>query len=107
MPVAAPAAGISSGSVVVIGALAGIALNSATEGSYADVKLNGVFELPKAAEAIEQGTELFYDASAGLVTASETDATADADGAAVNIKIGHAFAAAAVNDATIEVKLLG
>lgn len=92
----APAA-VTSGGVVVAGALVGIANGDAASGDPVDVDVTGVFELPKvAALAIAVGDVVYWDATAGLVTKTAT----------ANTKIGYATEAAANPSATVKVRLV-
>lgn len=90
-----PAAGVKSGDVVVAGELVGVAVKDGVEGEMVAVNLTGVFELPKVTTAITLGAALYWDATNERVTTTATD----------NVKIGHAFQAAANGTATIHVRL--
>lgn len=92
----APAA-VTSGGVVVAGALVGIANGDAASGDPVDVDVTGVFELPKvAALAIGVGDVVYWDAANGL--ANKT--------ASGNTKLGYATEAAANPSATVKVRLV-
>lgn len=57
---------ISSGDVVVIGSLIGVALADIANGSTGPVMLKGVFDLPKkTAAVIAVGEEVLWDSSTG------------------------------------------
>jgi len=57
---------ITSGSVVVIGALLGVALADIANGATGSVQIRGVFEVPKVSGAvIAAGESLTWDVSAG------------------------------------------
>jgi predicted RecA/RadA family phage recombinase len=71
VPAPAPA---TSGAVVVVGDLIGIASGDAAEGEPLDLVTVGVFELPKvAADAFPLGGAAFWRASDGLVTADDDE----------------------------------
>lgn len=92
---AAPAA-MTSGGVVIVGALRGIAAADATEGQPVDVVTEGVFALPKvAADAFAIGDTVFYDAAEKLVSATGAEP----------VRIGYAVEAAAAGSAQVNVKL--
>jgi predicted RecA/RadA family phage recombinase len=52
---------IVSGQIVVIGDLAGIAVNSGSAGDEISVKLEGVYTVPKVQTAIEQGKKVYVN----------------------------------------------
>lgn len=88
---------ITSGSIVIIGALIGIALLDIADGDSGEVALDGVWELPKVTgTAMTQGDELFYNSGTNKVTKTATDKA-----------IGCAFADQASGDTTVKVKLYG
>src|SRR5690606_34885353 len=84
-------AATTSGQLVVIGALVGVALKDAEEGEVVAVRVEGVFDLPKAAGAIEQGARVYWNGSA-IAASGDTFA-------------GVAYEAAAADDDTVQVKL--
>lgn len=66
-----------SGGVVVMGATAGVAATTNTPGQRCAVYMRGVFELPKTAgAALAQGAKVYWDAGAGVVTATAAGNTA-------------------------------
>lgn len=74
--VPAPAGGVLSGDLVVIGGLVGVALNDKAEGETANVEIEGVWELPKkTTDNVGVGVELFYDATAKNLTVTATSNT--------------------------------
>lgn len=75
---------ISSGDVVVIGALLGVALVDIADGESGSVQIGGVFSVPKVSGAvISQGESLTYDVSASAFDDNAaTPATGDITGAA-------------------------
>lgn len=89
----------TSGALVVIGALVGVALEDAEEGEVVAVRVEGVFDLPKAAGAIEQGARVYWNGSA-IATSGDTFAgvayeAAEADADIVSVKLNAAATAAA------------
>ncbi len=65
------AAAISSGDLVIIGSLAGVAVVDIAVGGSGAVKINGVFKLPKtSAQAWTQGAPIYWDTSPGEATTS-------------------------------------
>lgn len=92
--VTAPA-DVSSGDLVIVGKLAGVAVADAVNGAPVNIKTSGVFELPKtSAQAWTVGASI-YATSAGLATTTATD----------NTLIGHAVGAAANPSGTGLVRL--
>jgi predicted RecA/RadA family phage recombinase len=84
----APAGGVTSGELVFIGSIFGIAATSAAEGEEFELSTGGVWELPKtAAEAWTVGAKVYWDATNAVATS--------ADGAGANKQIGVATAVAA------------
>ena len=97
-------ADITSGSVVAIGAIIGVALTDIANGSAGAVQITGVFEVPKVSGAvIAQGESLTWDVSAAAFDDNAaTPATGDITGAAAV-----AFEAAGDGVTTIKVRLTG
>lgn len=94
---------ITAGSVVVIGALLGVAAVDIANGASGVVDLEGVFECTKTThatdQAIAQGEKIAWDVSAGkFVNAATVLAVGDINDNVV------AFAAAASTAATVLVK---
>ena len=82
--VAAAAAPVVPGQVVVIGAILAIANGSAAAGEPYNATRGGVFEVPKVGgAAFTQGQPLYWDATAGAFAGSGTPAAGDVTGAAV------------------------
>ncbi len=75
---------ISSGDVVVIGNIIGVALTDIANGSTGSVATRGVFTVPKVSAAvIAQGESLVWDVSAGAFDDNAASpATGDISGAA-------------------------
>lgn len=88
---------VVSGQGVLVGSLFGIAAYNATNGQPVECKLVGVFELPKAAGAIEQGDAVYWDDGEGEVTT-------DDDG---TVLIGAATEPALNAAPTVRVRLFG
>lgn len=96
LTVPAPAGGVLSGSMLLIGTLFGVAASTADEGEDVAVSVEGVFELPKAsADAVTIGATLYHDADNDVLTTTATD----------NTRVGYATAAAGAGTTTITVKL--
>lgn len=56
------AAAITSGQLVVVGAINGVAASDAASGADVEVTVEGVFELPKVTtDVIAQGDKLYWD----------------------------------------------
>jgi predicted RecA/RadA family phage recombinase len=88
---------ITAGSVVVIGSLAGVALNDIPDGESGTVMVEGVFKLTKVTgTAFSQGDELFWDSGNTRLNKTATDKP-----------IGTAHEAAGSSDTTAMVKLYG
>lgn len=86
---------IKSGDVVVMTDTVGVALVDGVNGDTIAVRVEGVFEVPKAADAvIEQGQVVYWD---GTAIAGE-----EGEG---NTYAGRAYVASAAADTTVQVKL--
>jgi len=67
--VAAPVGGVTSGQLVVIGALIGVASTTQAAGANVEIVTGGVFEIPKvAADDIGVGDKLYWDAAQSKLT---------------------------------------
>lgn len=86
----------ASGDLVVMEDTVGVALTDAAVGDTIAVRVEGVFELPKAAGAIAQGQAVYWDGT-GIT------ATAPAEGAGTYA--GKAYIAAAADDTVAQVAL--
>jgi len=97
-------ADVLSGSLVLMGGIAGVALVDVPAGGSGAVDVAGVFELPKDNAAIGQGVPVYWDADGNPVvgTAAGGCMTATADG---NRKVGVAYATAEAADAVVQVKI--
>lgn len=103
LSVAAAAAAVTAGQVVIVGNHLGVAANSAAIGEPYEVVLDGVYVLPKATGAAwTQGQPLMWDASASAFAAVGTPASGDVTAAGFT-----AFTAAASGDAMGQVRLSG
>lgn len=86
---------IAGGSLVIIGALAGVAVADIQVGETGAVDLKGVFALAKAAGAIAMGAKVYWVTADSNVTAT----------AGSNTLIGVAAKAALSGDLTVDVLL--
>ncbi len=86
---------IAAGEMVKFGTQVGVAVTDAAIGEEVALELGGVFELPKGAEAITQGTAVYFIAGTKLITAT----------AAGNTLAGFAWNTTIAGDATQQVKL--
>ena len=94
---------ITSGSVVVVGALLGVALSNIPAGSVGSVAVDGVFAVPKVAgTAIGQGVSVVFKAASEAFTVGGTLAAGDISGAAAV-----AFSPAAEMATLVDVKFTG
>lgn len=91
----APAA-VSSGDLVIVGALIGVAAGDAAAGADFDMITAGIFDLPKTTgEAFTLGSTVYWDATAKKITTT----------ASGNTLCGYAVKAAGSGDATARIKL--
>jgi predicted RecA/RadA family phage recombinase len=116
-----PELAVAAGDVVVLGDLVGVASLDIPAGHLGALQVEGVFEMPKAAEAIEAGTKVYWDETSGQVTTEDfpdySDSTPTSSGAysssgdgsgttlAMNPYLGKTVADAEVGDATVGVRL--
>jgi predicted RecA/RadA family phage recombinase len=100
----ATAAAISSGDVVKVGQILGVALGDIAIGESGSVQIDGVFTVPKVSAAvIAQGESLTWDVSAGAFDDNAaTPATGDVTGPAAV-----AFEAAGNTITEIDVRFTG
>jgi len=68
----APVGGVVSGNAYLIGSLFVVAAISALAGEEFEGKINGVFNLPKAAGALAEGAPAYWDNDAKVVTGTNT-----------------------------------
>lgn len=90
---------VTSGSFVVIGGLLGIAHDDIADGDTGPVHIEGVWDLPKGANAISLGAAVDFDVSADKIDVIGTPASGDLVGCGV------AVAAAGAGDSTVLVKI--
>ena len=89
---------ITSGQGVLMGDLFGVALVAGVTGDVIPVAVDGVYSLPKlAAQAQAIGVKVYFDPTPGTITTT----------AGALKHSGYVARAAAANDATVYVKLLG
>ena len=88
---------IEAGDIVVIGTKIGIAGCDIPAGAVGSLHVEGVFELPEKSgeSAIAMGAAVYYDATAGAITATSTG----------NTLAGYAAAPAAASATKILVKI--
>lgn len=93
--VTAPA-DVSSGDLVVVGTLFGVAATDAKSGDAVEIVTEGVFTLPKTnAQAWIQGVKVYFDSENEVLTTT----------ASTNLLIGHAVSVAANPSAAGAVRL--
>lgn len=66
---------ISSGELIIIGAIAGIAKTDIAVGESGAVHITGVYSLPKAGEAITQGAKVYWSNVNHNVTINKTESS--------------------------------
>ncbi len=89
--VAAPVGGVTSGQLVVIGSLIGVASTTQPAGSPVEVITSGVFELPaKPTDEVSVGDLLYWDATNGYLTKTAGTGSKPLVGAAVAAKAASA-----------------
>lgn len=91
---------LANGDVVNLATRIGVAGDDIAAGETGAVHVVGVFEMPKATDAVTVGQALYWDAAAEKITTT-------AGGSSANTPAGWAVAAAGSSDATVLVKLLG
>jgi predicted RecA/RadA family phage recombinase len=92
--VIAPAGGVTSGNVVIVGAIVGVAATTQPAGAEVEVSVEGVFDIAKTpADTLAQGAVAKVTPASGLVGAAGTAA------------IGWVIAAAGAGSTTARVKL--
>ena len=93
LTVAAPAT-ITSGQLVVVGSLIGVANFDAASGADVEIDIAGVFELPKVlTDAIAVGDRLYWDSAAAKLTKNQ--------GTGSKPLVGYAVVAAANPSSTV------
>ena len=91
----APAGGVISGGGVKIGDLFGVSAVTAAEGEQFEMKVEGVYRLPKAAQAIDEKVKVYWSTANKNVTTT----------ASGNTLIGHSTDAAAEAATHVNVRL--
>ena len=89
-------AAIEANTLVVFGDHVGVAGTDIAVGETGSLFVEGVWEIPKDSAAIDAGASVYFDGTAGSATKGSGAALA-----------GYAVEAAAADDATVKVKLLG
>ena len=98
LTVTAPTGGVSSGDLIIVGAIAGVCAYDAPQTEEVEIAVTGVFELKKASGQINEGAQVWWDSTPGnVVNATQAGA----------FPIGVAVKAAGTNDATVRVRLSG
>jgi predicted RecA/RadA family phage recombinase len=98
LTVTAPAT-TTSGSLVVVGSIVGVAAFDAASGAEVEVQVEGVFTLPKVTtDVVTQGAKLYWDSVAGKLTATA--------GTGSKPLVGLATAAAGNGATTVNVRLM-
>ena len=94
----------TSGQVVVVGSIVGVAMGDVANGAVGQLAIEGVFDIPAATAEITVGAKVYWDADgnpvggttgAGAATATATD----------NTLMGYAIAGKASAGGTVRVKL--
>lgn len=86
---------VMSGSLVIFGAMVGVAVADILDGEVGALDVEGVFELPKtAALVMTQGARAFINTTSKLLTSTTSD-----------VPVGVVFKSAAGSDSTAQVKL--
>lgn len=88
-----PSAAVAAGDVVVLNDLVTVAPRAIAANALGAVAVEGVWSMPKATGAINQGALVYWDATAGNVTTTSSG----------NKRAGKAAAAAASADTSVQV----
>jgi predicted RecA/RadA family phage recombinase len=88
-----PSAAVAAGDVVVLNDLVTVAPVAIAANALGAVSVEGVWSMPKATGAINQGALVYWDATAGNITTTSSG----------NKRAGKAAKAAASGDATVQV----
>lgn len=88
-----PSAAVAAGDVVVLNDLVAVAPVAIAANALGAVSVEGVWSMPKATGAINQGALVYWDATAGNITTTSSG----------NKRAGKAAKAAASGDATVQV----
>lgn len=84
---------VASGSIVTVGATAGISAGNYVSGDTVVVNLDGVYAVAKDASVVAQGAKLYVAAGVATTTVG------------TNVFLGYAYVAALTGDATVRVLL--
>ena len=84
---------VASGSIVTVGATAGVSAGNYVSGDTVVVKLDGVYAVAKDASVFAQGAKVYVAAGVATTTVG------------TNVFLGYAHAAALTGDATVRVLL--
>lgn len=71
----ASGATIASGTIVIVGSLAGVAVADIADEAAGELNLKGVYALPKATGAVTQGAKLYYDSTNKVLTTTASGNT--------------------------------
>lgn len=100
-----PTTAVAAGAVVVQGNLVGVTREPIPANTLGALAVEGVFDFPKAAGAgsgIAAGTQVYWDATDGVATAS---ANSGGQSPTAYTPLGKTVAACADGDATVRVRL--
>jgi predicted RecA/RadA family phage recombinase len=95
---------VVSGQVIVKGALVGVSQTDVAASGLGVMAIEGVYAIPKKAEALTQGTKVYWDAAGNPVVGSAGSGAATATVSSYTYA-GVAVADALSGDATVQVKL--
>lgn len=93
---------VTSGQIVTIGTVAGVAVTGGDAGDTIAVQLDGVFKLPKASGVINQGAKVYVSATGEITTAADNGAEPTP---VAHVAVGYAFETVASNAPAVAVKL--
>lgn len=97
-------AAITSGQVVVVGSLVGIAMGDVANGAVGQLAVEGIFDVPAATAEITVGAPVYWDADGNPVGGTAGSGAATATDTS-NTLMGHAIAAKAATLGIVRVKL--
>ena len=98
-----PAGGVTSGDIVLMNDLVGVAASTGVENDVVPVAVCGVYSVAKAAEAMAVGEKLYFDEDNDQLTVSSEGGSPWGS----LVLAGYCSAAAALSDSTVDVKLIG
>jgi len=76
LPYVVPSGGVSSGDLVEINDLVGVAMVDGVEDDVISLCIKGVFEVAKITGAVTQGAALYHNGTASLTTVASTNTLA-------------------------------